>query len=61
MEQGVTERLAAVEYAQYYTNSLKSLQLREDAVLDSMEIAAPFDSDKTWLEIAKDTVSFQTI
>ena len=54
-EQGTADKLASVEYAQRYMNSLSTLQLKENEALDNME---PFNSNKTWLEVANDTVSY---
>ena len=58
MEQGTAEKLTALEYAQHHMNSLQSLQLNETTEIDKLE---PVCSDTTWLEDAKETVSYQTL
>lgn len=55
MEQGTAEKLAALEYAQRHMNSLQSLQSNETTELDKFQ---PVCLGTTWLEDAKETVSF---
>ena len=56
-DQEFAEKAAAEEFAQHLMNSIKSLQLVENTALDNnIELLR---CDRTWLETAKDNVSFQ--